>query len=349
MRRGAELVRYTNMLGDFADWEDHEEFQTLLWDSTPWDARVYRCAARRSIDWTLHANAHCQYCDNEVITGTRHYCMECGTNLCEVCVVSVSVRRWHSLNHHILRMHHYANSRQFALLTHKAVAILASALRQPDVLNTPGSRVSVQAPSPSSNETGPSTELPEHIEHEDSGLQLMTPAGPEVPQSWTHTNARAPEKPKEEGLSNRSGILRPPTGDKLEALYKVLSPKLKTIIGWAPSIVSKVSPIVEEDLGDESDNGFESSDEADEDEDEGPNPELCICCRGITRQRYWACLDCTEHSNLHIRICEPCEAKPRSHFLGERFSSPVHHPYHSLVRVDVDHPWGDNAARPVNH
>ncbi|KAJ7682934.1 hypothetical protein B0H17DRAFT_1205535 [Mycena rosella] len=53
MRRGAELSRYQYMMGDLDPFDD-DEFQTILWNSTPWDARVYRSAARRSLDWTLH-------------------------------------------------------------------------------------------------------------------------------------------------------------------------------------------------------------------------------------------------------------------------------------------------------
>jgi len=53
IRRGAELTRYQYLLGDL-DPKDKEEFQRLLRNSTPWDARIYRCAARTTIDCTLH-------------------------------------------------------------------------------------------------------------------------------------------------------------------------------------------------------------------------------------------------------------------------------------------------------
>ncbi|KAJ7442128.1 hypothetical protein B0H11DRAFT_2251578 [Mycena galericulata] len=54
IRRGAELARYQYLLGNL-DQNDENEFQDLLFKSTPWEARVYRCAARTSIDWTIHA------------------------------------------------------------------------------------------------------------------------------------------------------------------------------------------------------------------------------------------------------------------------------------------------------
>lgn len=53
IRRGAELARYQYLLGNI-DANDEDEFQDSLYKSTPWDARVYRCAARTSIEWTLH-------------------------------------------------------------------------------------------------------------------------------------------------------------------------------------------------------------------------------------------------------------------------------------------------------
>ncbi|KAJ7468605.1 hypothetical protein FB451DRAFT_1177382 [Mycena latifolia] len=123
IRRGAELVRYQYLLGDL-DTEDYEEFQTFLWKSTPWDARVYRCAARRSIDWTLHTNAFCQLCGRPVITGTRHFCIECGADFCADCPGHHSNIAHHTGDHHIIRLHQYANTRHFTWLHHSAVDIV---------------------------------------------------------------------------------------------------------------------------------------------------------------------------------------------------------------------------------
>ncbi|KAF7373379.1 hypothetical protein MSAN_00547500 [Mycena sanguinolenta] len=305
IRRGAELTRRHDLLREL-DQNDLEEHQRLLFSLTPWEARTSRCAARTSIDYTLHKNASCSGCRRKMIPDIRHFCFDCDSNFCEICVDIHTTQ--HPADHGILRLHRYITSRQFVLLRDKASTILWALRANPSHTgHVEKSQHSDLKPQPLQVDLQTVSGV---------RIQVNTPTSPGVPAEAPSARATTPETQHPDDFEVNTRRV-----SNIEADNDGLAPRpLLRRSQTQSSVRSKHSEILDDT----------------EAEDEEHPPHCCIYCRGSTHPRYWVCVICTELQRDPIRICQGCETKPRSQLLGVPLPQTVkqHDRHHALVRVD---------------
>ncbi|KAJ6476220.1 hypothetical protein C8R45DRAFT_373523 [Mycena sanguinolenta] len=309
IRRGAELTRRHDLLREL-DQNDLDERQRLLFSLTPWEARTSRCAARTSIDYTIHKNASCSGCRRKMIPDIRHFCFDCGSNFCEVCVDINTTQ--HPEDHDILRLHRYITSRHFILLRDKAFTLLWA-------LRANHSHTAGQAEKSQHSDLKPQTLQVDLKQQPVSGVRIQVDT-PTLPGMLAEVPSAGPEtQPRLDGLG--ANTQKEGRHSDIQADNDGLAPRpLLRRSQTQSSVQSKHSEISDDTEG----------------EDEDHPPHLCIYCRGSTHPRYWVCVICTDPQREAIRICQGCETKPRSQLLGVPHPKTIrqHDKRHALVRVD---------------